>query len=148
MTSETCAKCGHKNNFLKSYCERCGEKFKPQNHSPHLLAGDEVDRCQSSHLEDKPTKTEDTEPSSNNEGGSDDASSLSDKIHWIAGDEDHKLLMIRDEEVKESVQKLKEAVKISTFERNHGHTRSNYHKKLIKNIDKIFGNQLNGSALI
>ncbi len=30
LDNNICANCGHKNNFLKSYCERCGEKFKHQ----------------------------------------------------------------------------------------------------------------------
>ena len=35
---------------------------------------------------------------------------LSDKIHWITGDEDKKLLMIQSDDVKQFIKELKEYI--------------------------------------
>ena len=151
MTSEICANCG--------YPERCHpltdgesgykcEKFipsqgmtqeVPQNHSPQtntrkvIVSGD---------------KTEDTEPDAEEPGnslvapetevqilpsGSDDASSLSDKIHIEYGfmDENKELSgieVIPKEDVKESVKKLKDEFWVNEV--------------IIARIDKIFGSAL------
>ena len=138
LSNETCADCGHFESwhmFVKPpACDvdncKC-KKFIPQKFKSWL--GKDISRPQNHSPQEKnngkvlpyPLNTEDTEPSSNNEGGSDDASSLSDKIMYPFDIRKSRLLV---KDVKESVQKLKDRFDWATL--------------LHEEIDKIFGSAL------
>ena len=151
MTSEICANCGHERLFHferrqcnGSICEKiirwdnkkqenifckC-KKFKPQNHNPQTEVFPSTVRNQNTTGEESIGDTEPEEDTSKNEvliksSGSDDASSLSDKI--IEDNEYYKHGWIQIEDVKESVQKLKKHF---------------FFKEDRYFIDKIFGSAL------
>ena len=147
MTSETCADCE-----MDAWNCKC-DKFKPQNHSPQ---GHKVGSATGNPTEFKDTESEEIKTETQvvndrlNSSGSDDEfkdirwkdESLSDKItdttEWDRGDCETKIVLVED--VKESVKQVKE------------YKTERYGNSVIiisvKTFDKIFGKELNGSALI
>jgi len=161
MTTETCTKCGHhKVLHFKSGCskthnpdgelEHCEcEKFIPQNtfetptdsiNGLNWKPKDLKKEHQNHSPQEKESSNsfslapEDTEPSSNNEGGSDNASSLSDKKQNY-GHSGINFYGYPEEDVKESVQKLKEIIMNLP-------TKRFYNRRVCEEIDKIFGSAL------
>ena len=158
MTSETCAKCGKPpfKRLQESFC--CCEKFilkddgitnydkdniKYQNHSPQPSVSGTKKR-ETKSINEHLGFSENTEPKKNpheveNPSGSDDASSLSDKIvnglkfqEYDSYTWEHQN-WIHKNDVKESIQKLKDEIHTDKF------------MEVIdinSKIDKIFGSAL------
>ena len=107
MTSETCANCGFEEWRHPHYCK----KFKPQNHSPQPSVSGTKKR-ETKSINEHLGFSENTEPKKNpheveNPSGSDDASSLSDKIMKTFVDYMHlREDILYKKDVKEFVKKL------------------------------------------